>query len=162
MVDLAKELECSDCGGIFKGDPESCPHCGELFTQPTYPGSIAFDPIIYSKPFFSRDYLSFLYLRFDGRLSRYQFIEAKFLLILLTLVIPLFLAKGNDGAVLFYFVVSTFPSIALSAKRLHDMDMSGWYLLLSLVPFANVWVGFRILFRRGTIGPNSFGSPSIA
>ncbi|MGR3484777.1 MAG: DUF805 domain-containing protein [Paracoccaceae bacterium] len=49
------------------------------------------------------------------------------------------------------------PSIALGVRRLHDRDMSGWWMLLALVPLANL--ALLILFMLdGTAGPNRFGA----
>jgi uncharacterized membrane protein YhaH (DUF805 family) len=44
-------------------------------------------------------------------------------------------------------------------KRLHDQDLSGWWLLVAFVPFVG-WalaVGF-LGFRPGTAGANRFGA----
>ncbi|MGI4760026.1 MAG: DUF805 domain-containing protein [Janthinobacterium lividum] len=51
----------------------------------------------------------------------------------------------------FYLVV------AQSVKRLHDIDLRGWWLLLSLVPMANLVIGSGMQFIAGTQGPNRFG-----
>ena len=49
------------------------------------------------------------------------------------------------------------PSLAVSVRRLHDIDKSGWWFLLHFV----VLVGTIILLiwacKSGTIGPNGFG-----
>ena len=34
-----------------------------------------------------------------------------------------------------YYLVTLIPSLALSVRRLHDIDKSGWYLLVGLLPF---------------------------
>lgn len=45
------------------------------------------------------------------------------------------------------------PSLAVAARRLHDADLSGWWLLLIFMPLA-----LLVLFARaGTPGPNRFG-----
>ncbi len=56
------------------------------------------------------------------------------------------------------------PTLAVQVRRLHDRDMSGWWLLLfyvlSLVPLIGlfVWVGQIVLMiLPGTRGPNRFG-----
>lgn len=50
------------------------------------------------------------------------------------------------------------PSIAVGARRLHDMGRSGWWLLISFVPL----IGFLLLLywfvQRGTVGSNEFGT----
>lgn len=48
------------------------------------------------------------------------------------------------------------PTLAVGARRLHDTDKSGWWLLIGLVPFGGiVLVVFWVL--EGTPGPNRFG-----
>lgn len=48
-------------------------------------------------------------------------------------------------------------SIALAAKRLHDLDKSGHVYWLILVPLANILLLLYLLFAPGTRGPNRFG-----
>ncbi len=49
------------------------------------------------------------------------------------------------------------PSIAVSVRRLHDIDRTGWWVLISLVPL----VGWRVLLvfhvQDGTPGTNRYG-----
>ena len=42
-----------------------------------------------------------------------------------------------------------------SIQRAHDMDWTGWSVLLALIPF----VGFIWIFKGGTRGGNRFGAP---
>ena len=42
------------------------------------------------------------------------------------------------------------PSISVGVRRMHDLDLDGWFVL---VPLYN----FVLLASRGTDGPNSFG-----
>lgn len=52
------------------------------------------------------------------------------------------------------------PFIAVSIKRWHDRDKSGWWALLPLVPVVGiVWLMIENGFLRGTPGPNRFGAP---
>ncbi|HWL62566.1 MAG TPA: DUF805 domain-containing protein [Steroidobacteraceae bacterium] len=53
-----------------------------------------------------------------------------------------------------YLVLLVF-SIIQAIKRSHDMDWSGWMVLLMLIPL----VGLIWLFKRGTEGENRFGHP---
>ena len=52
------------------------------------------------------------------------------------------------------------PSVCLNIRRLHDVDKSGWWLLLMLVPLANFYAMYLIWFKKGTEGSNRFGAPS--
>ena len=50
-------------------------------------------------------------------------------------------------------------SLAIGAKRWHDLDMSAWWLLLNFVPFIGPLVTLVLCgFIRGTFGPNRFGA----
>jgi uncharacterized membrane protein YhaH (DUF805 family) len=50
------------------------------------------------------------------------------------------------------------PSIAVSVRRLHDIDRTGWWVLVSLVPIVGwiVLVVFHV--QDGTPGTNGYGS----
>ncbi len=56
-----------------------------------------------------------------------------------------------------YSLAVLIPSIAVSVRRLHDIDRTGWWLLIALVPLvgAIVLIVFHVL--DGTPGPNRYG-----
>jgi uncharacterized membrane protein YhaH (DUF805 family) len=48
--------------------------------------------------------------------------------------------------------------IAVSAKRWHDQDKSGWWALVYLIPgIGLIWTLLANGFMRGTVGRNRFG-----
>ncbi|MGQ8975409.1 DUF805 domain-containing protein [Acinetobacter schindleri] len=49
--------------------------------------------------------------------------------------------------------------IVVVARRLHDLNKSGWLMLLMLVPVVNILFIFYLLLARGTAGHNRFGAP---
>lgn len=60
------------------------------------------------------------------------------------------------------------PSIAVTVRRLHDRDMSGWWYLgmivASLIPFVGFFAGIAflvIMCLPGTSGPNRFGADPL-
>ena len=59
-------------------------------------------------------------------------------------------------------VVLIIPNLAASVKRLHDRGRSGWFVLLSMVPIANIWIFIEVCFLKGTDGPNAFGPDPLA
>jgi uncharacterized membrane protein YhaH (DUF805 family) len=66
-------------------------------------------------------------------------------------------ALGPSGAMvalLLYIPLAVFCILA-AIQRSHDMDWSGWMMLLSIIPF----VGLIWIFKSGTPGPNRFGAP---
>jgi uncharacterized membrane protein YhaH (DUF805 family) len=49
------------------------------------------------------------------------------------------------------------PNIAVSVRRLHDTDRSGWWLLIILVPIVGWLVLLWFYIQKGTEGTNRFG-----
>ena len=43
------------------------------------------------------------------------------------------------------------------AKRCHDRNHSAWFLLIGLIPLANLWLLVNLFFWRGTRAANRFG-----
>jgi len=60
------------------------------------------------------------------------------------------LASIGFGALALFWLGSIIPSLAVSIRRMHDQDRSGWWILC---PIANI----VFLFIDGTHGPNRFG-----
>lgn len=76
---------------------------------------------------------------------------------------PLFWLGGAIAAM--FFLGSLVPSVAVTIRRLHDRDMSGWWYLgfiaVSSIPFIGNAVNIAflvILCLKGTDGPNRFGN----
>ncbi len=58
-------------------------------------------------------------------------------------------------------LVVLFASVILAIKRFHDLDKSGWWYLIAIIPIVNILVGIYLLFFKGTEGPNRFGAPVV-
>jgi len=56
-----------------------------------------------------------------------------------------------------FALAAVIPSLALAVRRLHDQNMSGWWLLLGVVPLLGIVIGLMMFFAGGTRGPNNFG-----
>ena len=55
------------------------------------------------------------------------------------------------------------PALAVSVKRWHDRDKSGWWVLLNLLPVIGwIWALIENGFARGTTGPNRFGADPLS
>ena len=57
----------------------------------------------------------------------------------------------------FWVLINLLPGLAVSVRRLHDLDKSGWWLLLGLIPFVGAIILLAWLGSKGTAGPNRFG-----
>jgi uncharacterized membrane protein YhaH (DUF805 family) len=108
---------------------------------------------------------------FEGRIGRGTYWLAILALIVAVLVVTVapFLLDSEAAAVLmlalasqFIWLLSLWPMLAVGAKRLHDRNKNGWWLLVFwLLPFALFCGGFSIVFfddpRTGRSGDFSTG-----
>ena len=64
------------------------------------------------------------------------------------------------GYGLFYFLYALavlIPSLAVGARRLHDVGKSGWFLLIALIPIIGaIWL-LVLLCTGGNAGENEYG-----
>jgi uncharacterized membrane protein YhaH (DUF805 family) len=76
---------------------------------------------------------------------------------------PLFITiiAVTAGIVLFLFIFWT--SLAVGAKRCHDRGRSGWFQLISLIPFiGSLWLLVELGILKGKEGGNRFGPDPLA
>jgi len=57
-----------------------------------------------------------------------------------------------------YSVIAFIPGIAVTIRRLHDTDRSGWNILWGLVPAIGTFILLYFYVSEGTPGPNRFGA----
>ena len=128
--------------------------------------------------FFS--YLYRTFFSFSGRLNRKPFILRSLAVVIgaVALAFVLFYVFGGslrpgqeyqhrDLLWLHVFLHSMLIILAiiigfsLGVRRCHDLDKSGWWLLLGLVPYICVFWELYLICKRGTIGPNRYGDDPI-
>lgn len=96
----------------------------------------------------------------SGRLGRLRYLAyttGAFLVVgcVGVLLVTLLGSLGAVLAVLLYIAAFVF-TILVTIQRSHDMDWSGWTILLNyLLPF----VGLIWIFKAGSPGPNTYGGP---
>ena len=57
-----------------------------------------------------------------------------------------------------YYAVTAVPAMAVGVRRLHDTGRHGWWMLVSLIPFAGgVWL-IVLMCLNGSAGDNRYGS----
>ncbi len=62
-----------------------------------------------------------------------------------------------------YMLAALIPGIAVSVRRLHDTDRSGWFLLIGLIPIIGAVVLFVFMVQNSKSGQNRYGrSPKEA
>lgn len=105
------------------------------------------------------------YAVFDGRARRmeyWMFVLINCLIVVVLSVVDTVVgvfSLGNSVGALtgLYWLVVLVPSVAVTVRRLHDTDRSGWWALLALLPVLGTIVLFVFCVLDGTPGPNRFG-----
>jgi len=98
------------------------------------------------------------YVAFDGRARRREY----WMYVLANFIVAI--ALGIIGMIIRFPFISTIyglavliPGIALSIRRMHDLNKSGFWILLSFIPIIG-WIWLLILAAtEGTKGDNTYG-----
>lgn len=99
------------------------------------------------------------YAKFDGRARRAEF----WWFALANFIIGVVLSILGNASGLFsviywlYSLAVLIPGIAVGVRRLHDIDKSGWFLLLAFIPIIGAIILIIWAATDGTRGPNKYG-----
>jgi uncharacterized membrane protein YhaH (DUF805 family) len=100
-----------------------------------------------------------LFGRLRGRIPRSTYWRAM-IFASATFIVAFLVLEANVSRTSTLLVYPPFfwATLALSAKRYHDLGRSAAWLLLLAIPLVGVaWVAFELGFRRGTRGENRYG-----
>lgn len=61
------------------------------------------------------------------------------------------------GLLFLWWLAMLIPSIAVTVRRFHDQDKSGWMILLVFIPLVGGIILLVFMLLDGTRGPNRFG-----
>ena len=98
------------------------------------------------------------YVNFSDRSAR----SAYWFWILFVLIADI-VAIAIDAAIGMQIVSSLFglavllPGLAVTVRRLHDLDRTGWWIFLGLIPLVGAIILLIWFCSKGTDGPNRFG-----
>jgi uncharacterized membrane protein YhaH (DUF805 family) len=98
------------------------------------------------------------YVSVDGRARRREY--WMFFLIYIGIVIAATILDSIIGMGLISSLVAlvhVLPSICVGVRRLHDINRSGWWLLVALVPFIGWIIALYWAVKEGDTGSNNFG-----
>ena len=103
------------------------------------------------------------YFVFKGRAGRseYWFFQLLFTVISIPALIfenttddTYIIFAGISGIIIFLLLI---PSLAVTVRRFHDINKSGWFVLLQIIPFIGWIIILAMLIEKGTEGKNRFG-----
>ena len=111
----------------------------------------------------------------EGRLNRWRyFTRSIWLLVPSVILIFMFLGSSSNGqthsnastsliaVLIVYELIGIVPGVMLGIRRLHDLNLSGWFWLIFLVPYVNIVFGLYMIFAPGTVGSNKYGPDPLA
>ncbi len=106
------------------------------------------------------------YAVFSGRARRkeyWYFALFNFIISIVLIIIDAVIGSFNPdvgmgflGGV--YALAILIPSIAVAVRRLHDIDRSGWWLLIGMIPLIGGLVLLFFAVQDSKPGPNRFGA----
>jgi len=110
------------------------------------------------------------YANFSGRAPRSEYWNLwlfNLLLVVLWVGVGVFITNSVPEGVIaswmllfnLYNLFIIVPAMAVTCRRLHDTNRSGWMMLLALVPFVGAFILLIMLAQPGTPYTNTYGTP---
>lgn len=99
------------------------------------------------------------YANFEGRARRAEYWWYTLANVIAVVVLVVLVAVAKIFWVLYvlYVLAIIVPSIAVTIRRLHDSDKSGWWILIGLIPFGGIVV-LVFMCLDSTRGTNRWGT----
>ena len=128
---------------------------------------------------FQIDNIREMFFSWDGRLNRKAYILRCLALgLILTAVYILLMViafstaaaqvgngiptMGAFSATYILYLPFIISGYLLAIRRLHDLDLSAFFILLSFVPVVSFFFALYLIFKKGTEGPNSYGPDPLS
>ena len=98
------------------------------------------------------------YVNFSGRACRSEYWYWILFIIIADIVAGIIdYAIGIQVVTGLFGLATLLPNLAVAIRRLHDLDRTGWWIFIGLIPLVG-WIILIIWYcTRGTAGPNRFG-----
>lgn len=158
---------CRYCGKPLGDNDKFCSFCGSLVEetttqpitqtslQPTNNHTVPQQISSYRDKSFRDKFFSG-----KGRLNRRLFILRNFVLGLI-IIFCYFIALETSSILSLFFSILCFitwvSGLCITIQRLHDLNRSGYYCLISLIPFINFLLLIYLFVFKGTTGENKYG-----
>ena len=103
------------------------------------------------------------YVNFAGRACRSEYWYWVLFIVLAEIVTSIIdYVIGYQVTTTLFGLAVLLPGLAVTIRRLHDLDRTGWWFLLAFIPVVG-WIILIIWYcARGTAGPNRFGPDRLA
>ena len=159
-------MECTKCRNDIPASVQFCGICGASVSfdlaevPPIYEGQVSFTTAVKLGLDRSFDY--------KGRSSRAEYwwwmlfyLGSSLAVAVIFTMLSEVLSGSEDPGLVFaylYTLILTLPYIALTVRRLHDTDRSGFWCLFMLVPYVGGIILLVICALEGDKGLNKYGA----
>ena len=103
------------------------------------------------------------FFNFKDRASRSEYWYFQLVFAIMSLPLFIYEDSSNDTHLIYtgisaiIVLILFIPAISVSVRRLHDINKSGWFVIISVIPYIG-WIILAImLIGKGTLGKNKFG-----
>jgi uncharacterized membrane protein YhaH (DUF805 family) len=98
------------------------------------------------------------YVGFQGRARRAEFWQFTLVSVVISIVLDAIGAAAKFPLLgSLYGLAVLLPTLAVTVRRLHDTDRSGWWVLLDIIPIVGWIVVLVFLCLDSTPGANKYG-----
>ncbi len=97
------------------------------------------------------------YAIFTGRASRSEY----WWFVVCQILIALGLATVSRELSSLSTIVFLLPSLAVGARRLHDIGKSGWWMCITLIPIIGAFIFIYWCAQEGQSGPNAYDTVEV-
>jgi len=100
------------------------------------------------------------YFDFNGRSRRAAFWYFVLVNVIIAVVLGIVQSVAHLGKILssLYSLAVLLPNLGIAVRRLHDIDRSGWWILIGLIPIIGWIVLLYWYCQPGTSGSNQYGA----
>jgi uncharacterized membrane protein YhaH (DUF805 family) len=94
---------------------------------------------------------------FSGRSSRSEYWWWILAGILFQIICTIIAVLGNVGVAAIFPILLVLPTATMIVRRLHDLEKSGWWFLIVLIPLVGILYLIYLFIQEGDMNENIYG-----
>lgn len=157
---------CPRCGAKIENNEKYCSKCGTSLSANNTNDDV--------KKVSNSDFLQMVkrdYFSYQGRLNRKPYFWRSLLIMFLEMICYIVFDSVEDDDLfsvslllisIVIFVACVIADLMLDIRRLHDVNKSGWFILLTIIPAVTPFFYLYLFLMPGTDGNNQYGENPLA
>jgi len=94
---------------------------------------------------------------FKGRSSRSEYWWWMLAGILFQIICAIIAVLGNVAVTVIFPILLVIPTTTMIVRRLHDLEKSGWWFLIVLIPLVGILYLIYLFIQEGDMNENIYG-----